>query len=238
MELASLSNRFSFFENFEEKEAEKAKNRPKRLSPTRELGAFGQEPEENGGGDRVSRQHLTERDIARRDCKAGNILKKFKEMEEKVKNGEDDGGDKRPLKRFTPPRKLGSDESDYSGSDYSDSDSYTDSYSDSSDYTDSESDSEDEGDETLRAIRATQRAKALRAKFEEWENTADAKEQERQIQLTDENGYSLDTASHLKKRFEALQIREQMEREAEATKEATGGGSGREVTKFKPKRFK
>ena len=37
MELASLSNRFAYFENFEEKEAEKAKNRPKRLSPTREL---------------------------------------------------------------------------------------------------------------------------------------------------------------------------------------------------------
>ena len=44
--------------------------------------------------------------------------------------------DRRPLKRFTPPRKLGSDESgsdytddsdssDYSDSDYSDSDSYT-----------------------------------------------------------------------------------------------------------------
>lgn len=39
------------------------------------------------------RRHLTERDIARRDCKAASILKKFKEMEEKVLNGEDDGED-------------------------------------------------------------------------------------------------------------------------------------------------
>ena len=112
------------------------------------------------------------------------------------------------------------------------------SYRDSSDYSDSDSDGGDE-DEALRAMRATQRAKALRAKFEEWEQSADAKEQERQIQLTDENGYSLDTASHLKKRFEALQLREQMEREAEAAKEAAhAGGSGRETTTFRPKRFK
>ena len=45
--------------------------------------------------------------------------------------------DRRPLKRFTPPRKLGSDES---GSDYTDDESgsdYTDD-SDSSDYSDSD----------------------------------------------------------------------------------------------------
>ncbi|TRY75443.1 hypothetical protein TCAL_08369 [Tigriopus californicus] len=221
MELASLSNRFSFFENYKDKEPGKPKKKQFRISPSRDGEEVEAEPNSEDIEER--RRHLTERDIARRDCKAASILKKFKEMEEKVLNGEDDVGEKRPLKRFTPPRKLGSEsESDYSDSDYSDSDSYTDSYSDS-EYSDSDVDE----DETLRAIRATQRAKALRAKFEEWEQSQDAKEQERQMKLTDENGSSLDTASHLKKRFEALQLREEAERNSQA-----------QSPKFRPKRFK
>ncbi len=47
-------------------------------------------------------------------------------------------GERRPLKRFTPPRKLnGGHDDDDDGSEYSDSDSYTDSedYSDSDSYT-------------------------------------------------------------------------------------------------------
>eukprot|EP00095_Tigriopus_kingsejongensis_P009198 maker-scaffold299_size217019-snap-gene-1.31 protein:Tk09198 transcript:maker-scaffold299_size217019-snap-gene-1.31-mRNA-1 annotation:"lim domain and actin-binding protein 1" len=224
MELASLSNRFSFFENYKEKEVTKTKKKTFRMSPSHE----GEDIE----GDLTTeveevRRHTTERDMARRDCKAGSVLKKFKEMEEKVLNGEDDVAEKRPMKRFTPPRKLGSETgSDYSDDEYSDSDSYTDSYT-GSDYTDSDSESEE--DETLKAIRATQRAKALRAKFEEWEHSQDAKEQERQMKLTDENGSSLDTASHLKKRFEALQLREEAE---------SSGQQQQQPPKFRPKRFK
>ena len=76
------------------------------------------------------------------------------------------------MKRFTPPRKGDGDdsESEYSDSDsYTDSEDYTDSYTGSS-YTSSE-DSDYEEDETLQAIRNTERAKKLRAKFEEWEQT-------------------------------------------------------------------
>ena len=52
-------------------------------------------------------------------------------------------------------------------------------------------------------------AKALRAKFEEWENSQDAAEQARQIALHDENGDSLQSAGLLRKRFEALQLMQQ-----------------------------
>ena len=52
-------------------------------------------------------------------------------------------------------------------------------------------------------------AKALRAKFEEWEDSQDAAEQARQIALHDENGDSLQSAGLLRKRFEALQLMQQ-----------------------------
>ncbi len=61
-ELASLSNRFSYFENFKEEEQKKK--------------------DEAAGGDN---------DAARRECKARSVLNKFKEMETKALNGEDDG---------------------------------------------------------------------------------------------------------------------------------------------------
>ena len=54
-------------------------------------------------------------------------------------------------------------------------------------------------------------AKALRAKFEEWENGQDAAEQARQMALHDENGESLQSAGLLRKRFEALQMMQQQE---------------------------
>jgi len=173
---------------------------------------------------------LTEIDHARRDCKARSVLNKFKKMEQRVINGEEEesvpkpfdadkpvmtalgflgrlpGVDDRPrMKRFTPPRKLGS----QSGSDYSDSDGSGSDYSGSS-YTSSsytDTDSEDE-DETLRAIREAARAKQLREKFEKWEKTKDAADQTKQIMIHDENGDSLETATNLKARFEALQMQD------------------------------
>ena len=106
----------------------------------------------------------------------------------------------------------------------------------SSDYSDSESEDGDM-DETLRAMEDAARgmwnqltkrrslwckyflltllflisAKALRAKFEEWENGQDAAEQARQMALHDENGESLQSAGLLRKRFEALQMMQQQE---------------------------
>ena len=50
------------------------------------------------------------------------------------------------------------------------------------------------------------RAKKLREKFEKWENTKDAQDQARQIMIHDENGDSLETATNLRSRFEALQV--------------------------------
>ena len=96
------------------------------------------------------------------------------------------------VRRMTPPRKLNSDSE--SGSEYSDSD-YTD-----SDYSDSEysSDYDGEDKEYLRAVKDAARAKALRAKFEEWEATVG--EDGGYINLTDENGCALETASKLKNR--------------------------------------
>jgi hypothetical protein len=125
-----------------------------------------------------------------------------------VLNGEDEEevDDKPRMKRFTPPRKLGSQsESDYSDSDDDSGSYYSSSYTSSS-YSDS--DSEEEVDETLRAMRDAARAKKLRAKFEEWENSKDAKDQEKQIMIHDENGDSLETATNLKARFEALQMQD------------------------------
>lgn len=62
-ELASLSNRFSYFENFKDKEHANKK---------------GEEMES---------------DMARRECKASSVLNKFKEMENRVLNGEPEGND-------------------------------------------------------------------------------------------------------------------------------------------------
>lgn len=163
--------------------------------------------------------HMSETEIARRECKARSILNKFKDMEKKALNGEDDVGERPSMKRFTPPRKLKgkgvNNNNNESDSEYSDSDSdYSYSYSGSSSgsYTSSGSESEEdeeEIDETLRAMRAAARAKELRAKFEEWENSQDAKDQMRQMMLHDENGESLDTASHLRNKFEAMKMAEE-----------------------------
>jgi len=229
-ELASLSNRFSYFENFDEKDQTRKKSK-------------GDVADEGG-----------EREMARRECKATGVLNKFKDMENRVLNGEPEvppaaheidkpiftalgflgklpgvEDRKRPLKRFTPPRKaLGGDSETESGSDYSDSEysdsSYTSSYSASSD--------SDEEDETLKAIRNAQRAKALRAKFEEWEESEDAKDQMAQMaaydNINDENGERLETAGILRKKFEALRMHEEQQNQTPPPIKA----------QFRPKRFK
>lgn len=203
-ELDSLSNRFSYFENFKDKEQKKK------------------------GGDGGEAGVGNENDAARRECKASSVLSKFKEMENRVLNGEPDvEARKRPLKRFTPPRKLGSDSETETGSDYSDSD-YTESYSSSYSGSSSSSDSEDEEDETLKAIREAQRAKELRAKFEEWEKSQDAKDQLAQMSAFDENGERLETAGLLRKKFEALKMYEEEKNKTPPPIKA----------QFRPKRFK
>ena len=67
--MASLSNRFNYFENFDEKNLDKKKKRS----------VNGAEVEEH------------ENDMARRECKASSVLNKFKEMENRVLNGEPEG---------------------------------------------------------------------------------------------------------------------------------------------------
>ena len=52
------------------------------------------------------------------------------------------------------------------------------------------------------------RAKQLREKFEKWEKSKDAQDQARQIMIHDENGDSLETATNLKSRFEALSVQD------------------------------
>jgi len=225
-ELASLSNRFSYFENFDDKQEVRKKKSDAA-------------PGEEGG----------EREMARRECKAKGVLNKFKEMENRVLNGEPEvppaahdpdkpiftalgflgklpgvEDKRRPLKRFTPPRKgTGSDSETETGSDYSDSE-YSGSYTDS--YSESESDEEDE---TLKAIRNAQRAKELRGKFEAWEDSEDAKEQLAQMERYDENGEKLETASILRKKFEALRMHEENQNKTPAP-----------IPKgqYRPKRFK
>ncbi len=56
--------------------------------------------------------------------------------------------------------------------------------------------------EYLRAVKDAARAKALRAKFEEWEATVG--EDGGYINLTDENGCALETASKLKNRSDIM----------------------------------
>ena len=63
-ELASLSNRFSYFENFKEDDLKKKSKKD----------------EETG-----------ENEAARRECKARSVLNKFKEMETRALNGEEEG---------------------------------------------------------------------------------------------------------------------------------------------------
>jgi len=173
----SLSKKFSFFEHFEE-------------------------------SDKKAEESNLERVHAARECKARSVLNKFKDMEQKIANGEEVDDPllcpKRPLKRFTPPRKLGEESgSECSDSDYSD---YSDSYSS---YT-SGSEDEEEEDEYLRNVREAARAKQLRAKFEEWE--AQVGEDGGYTNLVDENGQALETASKLKNRFERLAVEEHEER--------------------------
>jgi hypothetical protein len=208
--MASLSSRFSFFEHHQEKEDEENQKKRSRKTPPRlsksHIFEDPAEDEDDEEGE-FKKRGLTEIDHARRDCKARSVLNKFKKMEQRVINGEEEESvDDRPrMKRFTPPRKLGS----QSGSDYSDSDGSGSDYSGSS-YTSSsytDTDSEDE-DETLRAIREAARAKQLREKFEKWEKTKDAADQTKQIMIHDENGDSLETATNLKARFEALQMQD------------------------------
>ena len=63
-ELASLSNRFSFFEHFEEKATEQNQKRKQRGNHAQS--------------------------VADKECKARSVLSKFKEMEQRVLNGEED----------------------------------------------------------------------------------------------------------------------------------------------------
>ena len=88
-EMASLSNRFSFFENFETKEQEKKKKGGFRMTPPRE----GADGDEEGAGPewKTPGTLLTEADMARKECKARSILNKFKDMEKRVLNGEEEG---------------------------------------------------------------------------------------------------------------------------------------------------
>jgi len=62
-EMASLSTRFNYFENFDEKNEDSRKK---------------------------SKDHEHEADQARRECKAKSVLNKWAELENKVLNGEDD----------------------------------------------------------------------------------------------------------------------------------------------------
>lgn len=116
----------------------------------------------------------------------------------------------------------------------------------------SSSDSEDHEDETLKAIRVNynlfillyyvkanefllcyilqnaQRAKELRGKFEAWEQSQDAKDQLAQMSAHDENGEPLETAGILRRKFEALRVREEQAQARPPPIKA----------QFRPKRFK
>jgi len=195
VDAAPLAKKFSFFENYED-------------SNNNEKG----EPDKTN-----ERQH------AARDCKARSVLNKFKDMERKVANGEEVDDPllvhKRPLKRFTPPRKLGGEsDSEYSSSEYSDSE-YSSSYS-------SYSTDDEEEDEYLRNIREAARAKQLMAKFEDWE--AKVGEDGGYTNLVDENGLPLETASKLKNKFEQLAVEETEERPSPTKPKF-------QVRRFKPK---
>lgn len=205
-EMASVASKFSFFEKQKEREEEERQKKQSRKTPPRltksHIFEDPGEDEDEGG---TKKKGLSEIDHARRDCKARSVLNKFKQMEQKMLNGEDEDevGDKPRMKRFTPPRGQ-------SGSDYSDSDDDSGSYYSSS-YTSSsysDSDSEEEVDETLRAMRDAKRAAALRSKFEKWETSKDAQDQARQMMIHDENGEALETAGNLKARFEMLQMQD------------------------------
>merc|ERR1711981_1138693 len=103
-EMASVASRFSFFENHKEKEEEEKQQRRSRKTPPRlsKSHIFEDADEEEGV---TKKKGLSEIDHARRDCKARSVLNKFKQMEQRVLNGEEEEEvDDRPrMKRFTPP---------------------------------------------------------------------------------------------------------------------------------------
>ena len=73
------------------------------------------------------------------------------------------------------------------------------------------------------------RAKELRAKFEEWEQSQDAKDQMMQMMIHDEYGDCLETAGNLRAKFEALQMQDTRPRSPPPQ---------RPGKRFQPKRFK
>jgi len=77
-------------------------------------------------------------------------------------------------------------------------------------------------------LQEAQRAKELRAKFEEWEKSQDAKDQLAQMSAFDENGERLETAGLLRKKFEALKMYEEEKNKTPPPIKA----------QFRPKRFK
>ena len=95
-EMASLSSRFAFFEHHKQKqeEEEEKRKRSKRTPPKLRSHVFEdplEEEEEAENGHREQRKGA-EVDHARRECKARSVLNKFKEMEQRVLNGEEEEG--------------------------------------------------------------------------------------------------------------------------------------------------
>ena len=68
----------------------------------------------------------------------------------------------------------------------------------------------------------------MRAKFEEWEDSQDAKDQLAQMAAYDENGERLETAGVLRKKFEALKMYEEEQNKTPPPIQK----------QFRPKRFK
>lgn len=60
----------------------------------------------------------------------------------------------------------------------------------------------------------------------------------RQMMLTDENGSSLETASHLKAKFEALKMLDEDEEGGDGGENGAGASAGATQKRFRPKRFK
>ena len=98
-EMTPLSNRFSFFEHFEEKKEAEEEERSKQRAAAAAAGQF---KEGEDGGDPAAAEAaagkqsstaarlMTEADMARRECKARSVLNKWKEAEKGGGDGAED----------------------------------------------------------------------------------------------------------------------------------------------------
>ncbi|KAJ9579279.1 hypothetical protein L9F63_024614, partial [Diploptera punctata] len=223
VETAEISNKFKFFETYKEPEKERKKFR---ITPPREGQVKENSPEREiyRDPDVVRSEDKLEDEEVMKTNTARKMLSIFRQMEENASKEDIPDGPK-PLKRFTPPP-------DYTR-DSETSEEESESEEEEEDEEEEENDpnivraSDKIEDEFLKQAQNAARAKALRAKFERWEekeNKANANAATNAshavgnlnggLELDESSEHtSIDTTKSLRARFESLKNEAQQPKE-------------------------